>query len=51
MPEIVVVGAFTARAGQEVEARRAFEALVAPTHAEPGCILRKGSLAEHAAGG
>jgi quinol monooxygenase YgiN len=39
MPEVVVVGSFTAREGREAEAREAFEALVAPTHAEPGCIL------------
>lgn len=39
MPEVVVVGSFTAREGREADARAAFEALVAPTHAEPGCIL------------
>lgn len=39
MTPIVVVGAFTARPGKEDEARAAFEALVEPTHAEPGCIL------------
>jgi quinol monooxygenase YgiN len=39
MPEVVVVGAFTAREGKEAEGRAAFEALIAPTHAEPGCIL------------
>lgn len=39
MPEIVVVGSFTAQEGKEQEAREAFEALVAPTHAEDGCIL------------
>ena len=39
MYEVVVVGSFTAKAGKEDEAREAFEALVAPTHAESGCIL------------
>lgn len=39
MPEIVVVGSFTAREGKESEAREAFESLVQPTHDEPGCIL------------
>jgi quinol monooxygenase YgiN len=39
MSEIVVVGSFTARAGKEQEAAEAFEAIVAPTHAEDGCIL------------
>jgi quinol monooxygenase YgiN len=39
MPEVVVVGAFTAEPGKEQEAAEAFEALVAPTHAEDGCIL------------
>ena len=39
MSEIVVVGTFTARPGREAEAQAAFEALLAPTHAEPGCIL------------
>lgn len=39
MSEIVVVGAFRAREGKEQEAREAFEGLVAPTHAEPGCVL------------
>jgi quinol monooxygenase YgiN len=39
MPEVVVVGSFTAREGKEQEAREAFEELVAPTHAEDGCIL------------
>jgi quinol monooxygenase YgiN len=39
MSEIVVVGSFTAQAGQEQQAAEAFEALVAPTHAEEGCIL------------
>jgi quinol monooxygenase YgiN len=36
---VVVVGSFTARPGQEEQARQAFQALVAPTHAEDGCIL------------
>jgi len=39
VPEIVVVGAFTAKPGQEEAAREAFAALVAPTHDESGCIL------------
>lgn len=39
MPEIVVVGSFTARPGKEAEALELFEALVAPTHGEDGCIL------------
>lgn len=39
MSEIVVVGSFTAREGKEDEALAAFQALIAPTHAEPGCIL------------
>ena len=39
MSEIVVVGSFTARPGKEQEALEAFEGLVAPTHAEDGCIL------------
>jgi len=39
MPEVIVVGSFTAREGREADARAAFEALLEPTHAEPGCIL------------
>ena len=39
MSEIVVVGSFTAKPGKEQEALEAFRALVAPTHAESGCIL------------
>src|SRR4051794_15740640 len=39
MSEIVVVGAFKINAGKEDEALEAFQALVAPTHAEQGCIL------------
>ncbi|GAC1316115.1 MAG: antibiotic biosynthesis monooxygenase [Thermoleophilaceae bacterium] len=39
MPEVVVVGAFTARPGKEEAAKQAFEALVEPTHKESGCIL------------
>src|SRR5690348_10204719 len=39
MSEVVVVGSFTALPGKEAEAVEAFEALVAPTHAEDGCIL------------
>ena len=39
MSEVVVVGSFTALPGKETEGAEAFEALVAPTHAEDGCIL------------
>ena len=39
MPEIVVIGALKARPGKEDETREALAGLVAPTHAEPGCIL------------
>jgi quinol monooxygenase YgiN len=39
MSEVVVVGSFVAREGQEAEAVEAFEALVEPTHDEDGCIL------------
>ena len=39
MPEIVVVGSFTARAGMEAQATEAFRAVVEPTHGEEGCIL------------
>ena len=39
MPEIVVVGAFTAKPGKEEEALAAFHELVGPTHGEDGCIL------------
>jgi quinol monooxygenase YgiN len=39
MAEVVVVGSFTARPGNELEAEEAFRALVAPTHAEDGCII------------
>ena len=39
MSEIVVVGSLKARPGREDDARRALEGLVAPTHAEDGCIL------------
>jgi quinol monooxygenase YgiN len=39
MPEVVVVGSFTAREGREAEAAEAWRALVAPTHAEEGCVL------------
>ena len=39
MSEIVVVGSLKARAGQEDATREALGALVAPTHAEAGCIL------------
>jgi quinol monooxygenase YgiN len=39
MPEIVVVGSFTAQEGKETEAIEAFRALMEPTHDEDGCIL------------
>ena len=39
MSEVVVVGSFKARPGKEEEALEAFRTLVAPTHAEDGCIL------------
>jgi quinol monooxygenase YgiN len=39
MPEIVVVGSFTAQEGKETEAVEAFKALMEPTHDEDGCIL------------
>ena len=39
MPEIVVVGSLRARPGKEDEAREALGGLVAPTHAEDGCLL------------
>jgi quinol monooxygenase YgiN len=39
MSEVIVVGSFVAREGKEEEARAAFKGLVAPTHAEDGCIL------------
>ena len=39
MPEVVVVGAFTAKPGQEPAAAQAMQALIAPTHEEDGCIL------------
>jgi quinol monooxygenase YgiN len=39
MPEVVVVGSFKAQPGKEEEALAAFRKLVAPTHAEDGCIL------------
>jgi quinol monooxygenase YgiN len=39
MPEIVVVGSFTAQEGKETEAVEAFRALMEPTHDEEGCIL------------
>lgn len=39
MPEVVVVGSFTAQAGKEAEAVEAFESLVEPTHREEGCVL------------
>lgn len=39
MSEVIVVASFTVKPGQEEEARTASEALVAPTHAEEGCIL------------
>lgn len=39
MPEVVVTGSFTINPGKEQEALEAFTELVAPTHAEEGCIL------------
>ena len=39
MSEVVVVGSFKAQPGREEEGLEAFRALVAPTHAESGCIL------------
>lgn len=39
MSEIVVVGSLKARPGKEVETRDALAGLVAPTHAEDGCVL------------
>lgn len=39
MPEVVVVGSFSAQPGKEAEAVAAFEALLEPTHREDGCIL------------
>ena len=39
MSEVVVVGSFKALPGKEAEGLEAFKALVAPTHAETGCIL------------
>lgn len=39
MSEIVVVGSLKARPGKEDETREALDGLVAPTHAEDGCIL------------
>jgi len=39
MPEVVVVGSFTAEPGKEAEAVEAFKALLEPTHREEGCIL------------
>ena len=39
MSEIVVVGSLKARLGKEEETAEALGTLVAPTHAEDGCIL------------
>jgi quinol monooxygenase YgiN len=39
MPEVVVVATFKAQPGKEEEAVQVFRDLVAPTHAEQGCIL------------
>lgn len=39
MSEVVVVGSLKARPGKEDEAAEALAGLVAPTHAEDGCIL------------
>ena len=42
MSEVVVVGSFKAQPGKEDEALEAARKLVAPTHAEDGCILLAG---------
>jgi quinol monooxygenase YgiN len=39
MAEVVVVGAFTAKPGQEQAAAEAMQQLIGPTHEEDGCIL------------
>jgi quinol monooxygenase YgiN len=39
MSEIVVVGSLTAKPGREDEVEQALGNLVAPTHAEAGCVL------------
>jgi len=39
VPEIVIVASIKARPGKEDETREALGGLVAPTHAEDGCIL------------
>ncbi len=39
MSEVVVVGSFKAQPGREEEGLQAFRELVAPTHAEDGCVL------------
>ncbi len=39
MSEIVVVGSLKARPGKEDDLEQALAGLVAPTHAEAGCIL------------
>ncbi len=39
MSEIVVIGSMKAREGKEDDTRDALGGLVAPTHAEDGCIL------------
>ena len=39
MSEIVVVGSLKARPGKEDDLHQALAGLVAPTHAEAGCIL------------
>ena len=39
MPEIVVVGSLYAKPGKEDAMREVLDGLVAPTHAEDGCIL------------
>ena len=39
MSEVVVVGSLRARPGKEDEAAEALAGLVAPTHAEDGCLL------------
>ena len=39
MPAIIIIGSLKARPGKEDATREALAALVAPAHAEPGCIL------------
>ncbi len=37
MPEVRIIARATARKGKEEELRKALQAILAPTHAEPGC--------------